>query len=300
MQNIKALVEAHNTVDLKAALAAASELEIRRALHELPPAERGLVFRLLSKDQALEAFEELDADQQEELLKSLTDEQVKLYLETLAPDARVRLLDEVPANVAKRWLASVSPQERELTDRLLGYGSETAGRMMTPEFISLSKAMTADEALAKVRQEAHDTETVYTLYVTDTTKRLEGVLTLRELLVAEPTAKVADVMHTGIVSVGTAEDQEQVARLLQDLDLLALPVVDSEQRIVGIVTVDDAIDVIEEEATDDIYDQAGLVDLTRREESRSEVLLGGSIWSIWKVRLPFLLITVVAGVLAAP
>ncbi|MCL2594413.1 MAG: magnesium transporter [Promicromonosporaceae bacterium] len=299
MQNIQILVDARDTETLKATLASAGEMEIIHALHELPIKDCGILFRLLPKNRALSVFEELDADQQELLLRSLTHEQAVEYLDALAPDQRVQLLDELPAKVAKRLLAEISPAEREMTNLLLGYAHETAGRIMTPEFISLDKTMTAEQALAKVRGEAAGKETIYTLFVTDTTKRLEGVISLRELLAAAPSATLADVMVSPAISVNTGDDQEKVARLLKDLDLLAMPVVDLEGRIVGIVTIDDALDIIEEETTEDIYDQAGLADITRKEQTRSEVLVSGSLWAIWKVRLPFLLLTVAAGLLAA-
>ncbi|MDR0481846.1 MAG: magnesium transporter [Cellulomonadaceae bacterium] len=297
-QRIISLVDSPHVNELKDVLAASSDLEILDALYDLPAEKAAIAFRLLGKDQALRTFEDLNSDQQRSLMYGLTAERSQEFVNALAPDTRQRLFDEMPAAVAKRLIEGLTPDERAMTNILMGYERETAGRLMTPEFISLRKNQTVSSAMAKVKRQAADKETIYTLYVTDVAKKLEGVLSLRELLLAEDDALVGDIMHQGTVSVTTGCDQEEAAQQLRDLDMLALPVVDKEQRIVGILTVDDAIDILEEEATEDIYDSAGLADLTKTEESRSEVLVHGSLWSIWKVRLPFLFITVVAGMLA--
>jgi len=181
---------------------------------------------------------------------------------------------------------------------LLGYERETAGRLMTPEFITLKKEMTVEDALAKVRLQAREKETIYTLYVTDQTKKLHGVLSLKELLIAEGSQLIADIMSHEVIYVATDTDQEEAARLLNEIDVIALPVVDRESRIVGIVTVDDAIDILEQEATEDMFNQAGLADVASNEADRSNVLINGNVWQIWKVRLPFLVITLIAGLLA--
>ena len=283
---------------LKVLLATAEELEILYAFHDLTPEEQVITFRLLSKDHALRIFEELDTDLQHNLLRSFTDEKAIEFVNELAPDDRVKLLEELPASVAKKLINAISPAERASTNVLMGYEPETAGRVMTTEFISLSREMTATQALEKVRKQALEMETVYALYVTDNAKKLTGVLSLKELVCAESDSKVEDIMVKHAISVTTDTDQEEVARTLQELDLLALPVVDKEGRMVGIVTIDDAIDILEEEVTEDIFDQAGLADVTGKESSRSEVLVNGSMWSIWKVRLPFLIITLAAGMLA--
>ena len=292
------LLEIEDIPTLKNTLGSAGEIEILQVLHGLNEENLPIVFRLLNKNQALAAFEELDSDQQRNLLRSFTAQGATRYVNALAPDARVKLLDEMPANVTKQLLESISREERDITNSLMGYGHDTAGRIMTPEFITLRADMTASQALDKVRSQAASKETIYTLYVTSDHKRLEGVISLRELLTADPGEKVAAIMSPRVISVTTTDDQEQVARTLQELDLLALPVVDNENRIVGIVTIDDAIDILEEEVTEDIYKQAGLSTVTSSEETRSDVLVNGSFWQIWKVRLPFLFITVVAGLLA--
>ncbi len=293
-----ALLDVAGVELLKTSLSDAGLLQTVQTLHTLPADEQVLHFRLLSKDKALAVFEQLDTGQQQNLLRSFTHEAAIEAVEAMAPDARVRLLDELPASVAKRLLDSLSPEERAATHVLMGYEPETAGRIMTTELASLRRDLTVADALTRVRQQAADTETIYTLYVTSPTHRLEGVLSLRELIMAPEDARVEDIMSRRTVSVTTDTAQEEVAKLLADLDLLAVPVVDRENRLVGIVTIDDAVDILEDEATDDIFDHAGLADITSNESDRSEVLVGGSLWSIWKVRLPFLFITLVAGVLA--
>jgi len=291
-------IERKDMGTLKALLVTAEDMEFLHAFYDLSPEEQVIVFRLLSKADALELFGQLDTDLQQNLIGSFTDERVIRFVNEMAPDDRVKLLDEMPANVAKKLLNSLSPEERASTNVLMGYDSETAGHIMTTEFISLRRDMTADDALAKIRRQARDKETIYTLFVTDDTKRLEGVLTLQKLILADSGVLVEDLMSRRPVSVSTGTDQEEVARTLQDLDMLAIPVVDREERLVGIVTIDDAIDILEKEATEDIFDQAGLADVTGNEAGRSEVLISGSMWKIWKVRLPFLLVTLAAGFVA--
>ena len=295
-EKILTCLEAKDMNALKLALEDAENMEILHALHELSSEDQVIVFRLLAKDNALIIFDWLDTDQQQNLLQSFTDERVIEFVNELAPDDRVRLMDELPALVAKKLLNSLTWEEREKTNVLLGYESETAGRIMTPEYISLRRSMTAEQALDKVRKQAKDKETIYTLYVTDDSKIMEGAISLKELLIAEKDALVEDIMSKHAIFVSTETDQEEVARLLMELDLLAIPVVDKENRLVGIVTIDDAIDILEEEATEDILNQAGLV--AKKEANRSEVLISGSLWTIWKVRLPFLFITLIAGIIA--
>ena len=295
-ENILTCLEEKNMETLKLQLYAAEDMEILHVFHSLLSKEQVIVFRLLSKEQALSLFEELDTDEQQNLLHSLTDQDTIEFLNELAPDARVKLLDELPATMARKLINSLTPEERRNTNILLGYEDETAGRIMTPKFISLRRDMLVDDALKRVRAQAEGKETIYTLYITNDSKQLEGVISLKELITADGNAKIEDIMSQKAISVSTDTDQEEVAKLLQDLDILAIPVVDKENRLVGIVTVDDAIDILEEETTEDIMSQAGLV--AGKEVNRSETLISGSLWGIWKVRLPFLFITIVAGMLA--
>nr|WP_086276015.1 magnesium transporter [Enterococcus sp. 8G7_MSG3316] len=291
-------LHANNTEALKTYLLTVEELPLLQMFTPLTANEKVIVFRLLPKDKALALFEALQPTAQHHLLRSFTDEGAMEFFNDMAPDVRVRLLDELPASVTKKLLQSLSASERDTTNLLLGYERETAGRLMTPEFITLKKEMTVDQALAKVRLQANEKETIYTLYVTDQTKTLLGVLTLKELLIARGEERIADIMSHEVIYVSTDTDQEEAARLLNEIDVIAMPVVDRESRIVGIMTVDDAIDVLEHETTEDMFNQAGLADVASNEADRSNVLINGTVWQIWKVRLPFLVITLIAGLLA--
>jgi magnesium transporter len=190
---------------------------------------------------------------QQSLLERLRSGEVLELVEEMSPDDRVRLFDELPAKVVRGLLAELSPAERLITAQMLGYAPETAGRLMTTAFLDLKEFHTAAQALAIVRRRARDSETIYSLYVADASRHLTGMLSLRDLVMAEPEQCLGDVMTRDVVSVSTDTDQEEVARLIQRYDFLALPVVDREQRLVGIVTVDDVIDVIQQEATRDLY-----------------------------------------------
>ena len=295
-EKIQVLIGEKNVDALKEMLRTIETVELLHTFYDLSSEEQVVLFRLLNKNDALALFEQLDTEEQENLIRSFTDDKTIEMVNELAPDDRVKLLDELPATVAKKLLNALTPQERAATNVLLGYAPQTAGRIMTTEYLSLKDDMTVVDVLAKVRKQAKEKETIYNLYVTSATKHLEGVLSLKELLMAEFDDKVADIMNKKPISVSTDTDQEEAAKLLQELDLLALPVVDKENRLVGIVTIDDAMDVLEEEATEDMLIGAGLV--ANKEAGRSEVLIRGSLWDIWKVRLPFLIITLVAGMLA--
>ena len=295
--SIKEYLKQKNMDGLKQILNSASEDYVLSAIQDLSDKDQVIVYRLLSKDKALDVFEELDTDDQQNLLRSFTDEQAIEAVNELAPDDRVRLLDELPATVAKKLLAAISPEEREMTNLLMGYEAQTAGRIMTPEFVHLHKGITAAMALEQVKVDAVEKETIYTIYIVDGKGKLEGAISLRDLLIAKPDAAIEDIMKKIAVTVSTDTDQEEVARLLQKLDWLAVPVVDKENRLVGIVTVDDAIDILEDETTEDILASGGI--FASKETNRSEVLVRGSLWAILKVRMPFLFITIVGGLLAA-
>ncbi|MCL2047776.1 MAG: magnesium transporter [Defluviitaleaceae bacterium] len=301
MQNaydqIMEFLKQKNMNELKSFLNDSNEVDILDAIQSLSAKNQCIAYRLLSKDKALYVFEQLDTDDQQNLLRSFTDEQAIELVNELAPDDRVKLFDEMPAAVAKKMLAMISPKEREMTNLLMGYEPRTAGRIMTPEYVRLFKGMTADKALEKVKSNAEEKETIYTLYITDDKRKLEGVLSLRDLLIAKPDVTIESIMEETTAVVTTDTDQEEVARLLQKLDWLAVPVVDKENRIVGIVTIDDAVDILEDETTEDLFIQAGIV--ASDEANRSETLISGSLWAIWKVRLPFLVITILAGMFAA-
>ncbi|MCL2526675.1 MAG: magnesium transporter [Coriobacteriia bacterium] len=297
IEMVKHYLEEQELAALKTLLLDSEEKEIHNAFHHLSLEDQVIVFRLLAKDRALEIFEELDTDQQQNLLSHLSNERLVEYLNEIPPDDKVRLLDELPAMVAKRLLAQLDPAERDATYLIMGYEADSAGRTMTTEYLALHPSMTVTQALAKIRERAPEVETIYTLYATDR-RKLVGVLSLRELLLAKPDQLVEDLMHSNVVSVNTHTDQEEVARTLHNLDFLAIPVVDNEKRLVGIITVDDAMDILEDEATDDMLAGAGIANIHTKEASRSEVLLFGKLPQVWRLRLPFLVITTITGLVA--
>ncbi len=257
-QQLAVLLQAGSYDKVKQLLEPLQPVDIAEVIGTLPTAQQALGFRLLPKDLAIEVYEDLDALVQQALLETLRSNEVLDVVEQMAPDDRVRLFDELPAKVVRRLLQQLSPEERRVTAQLLGYAPSTAGRLMTTEFIALKQQQTVAEALNVVRRRARETETVYALYVTDGFSRLTGTLSLRELVTAEPELLVAEAMTREVVSLTTEVDQEEAARLIQRYDFLALPVVDREARLVGIITVDDVIDVIEQEATEDLYAAGGI------------------------------------------
>ncbi|MCL2170166.1 MAG: magnesium transporter [Defluviitaleaceae bacterium] len=271
------------------------EMEILQAFYHIPPSEQIKVFNQLSNDSAFFVFERLDTEYQLNLVEYFSDEKAFKYLNEMAPDDRVRLFDEMPASVAKKFLNSLSHEEREVTNVLMGYEEKTAGRIMTTKFISLSRDMTVSQAYEKIRNQATDKESVYNLYVTDSTKKLEGVLSLKNLIQAEEGKKIEEIMRSRPIFVETNTRQIDVARTLKQLDLLAVPVVDTENRIVGIVTIDDAVDTLETEATETSLKLVGITG----EADRSDVLINGKTTRIWRTRLPVLLVTLAFGFVAA-
>jgi magnesium transporter len=252
-RQLAGLLEATNYDGAKLLLQPVQPVDAAEAIGTLPRTQQALAFRLLPKDEAIEVYEYLEPDVQQSLLDRLRSNEVLELVEEMSPDDRVRLFDELPAKVVRRLLAELSPAERRVTAQMLGYGAGTAGRLMTTEFIDLKEFHSAAQALEIVRRRARDTETIYSLYVTDASRHLTGMLSLRDLVTADPQARLGDVMTREVVQVTTDADQEEVARVIQRYDFLAVPVVDREQRLVGIVTVDDVIDVIQQEATRDLY-----------------------------------------------
>jgi magnesium transporter len=230
-------------------------------LTRLDRTERAVAFRLLPKDLALSVFEALDPPVQGELLDGLRDEAAREFVATLDPDDRVELLDELPAKVVNKLLADLSPHERRLTTELLGYPPTAVGRVMSPEYVALRPDLTAAAALERVRQVGAAAETVYTLPVTAVDRRLIGVTSLRQVVLAPPDARVVDLMTEPIAATALT-DREQAARLLQEADLLALPVVDAEDRLVGVFTFDDAMEVLEGADTEDTARIGGAEPLT--------------------------------------
>ncbi len=280
---LRLALEQNNLEQAKSLLLPVQAVDIAEVIGELPEAQQALAFRLLPKNLAIRVYEHLDIDLQQALLREFRSQEIQDILDKMSPDDRARLFDELPAKVVAELLPQLSPEEREATALLLGYAPNTAGRIMTPEYISLRENLTAAEALERVRRLARETETIYYLYVTDQERHLTGTLSLRELVMADPAQRLEEVMNREVVFVSTHTDQEEVARVIQRYDLLAVPVVDAERRLVGIVTVDDVLDIVEQEATEDIYSLGGL-------QSGEEDYFDLSFWQAARKRVVWLLI----------
>jgi magnesium transporter len=220
--------------------------------------QRAIAFRLLNKNRAINVFEYLPAEVQEQLINSLHDVQVAQILEAMSPDERAELFDELPAKVVKRLIHSLSPQQRQVTATILGYPEGTAGRVMTTEYVRLQEGLTVKEVLNKIRCQDEDKETVYYAYVTDRNRKLVSVVSLRQLLFSYPDALLRDIAAAKVIRTTTDTPQREVAQIMKRYDLIALPVVDREDRLVGIVTIDDVVDIIDEEATEEIQKLAGV------------------------------------------
>ena len=288
-QHLEAMLAAGNYDAVKLLLQPVQPVDIAEAIGGLPPHLQAIAFRLLAKDEAISVYEYLDTAIQQSLLGLLRSGEMREVMEEMSPDDRARLFEELPAKVVRQLLSELSPEERRVTAELLGYQPETAGRLMTTEYVSLKENQSAALALEIVRRRARDTETIYSLYVTDAQRRLTGILSLRDLLTADPRARIGDVMTEEVLSVRTNTDQEKVARTIQRYDFLAIPVVDLEQRLVGIVTVDDVIDVIEQEATRDLY-AAGAVQAGGEDDYFSS-----NLFTVARRRVVWLAVLVVAS-----
>lgn len=254
---LRSLLEQGDLQAAKAILEPVQPADIAEAIEGLPEAKQVIAFRLVSKSEAIEVYEYLDSSVQESLIIQFKSQEVLDIVDKMSPDDRARLFDELPAKIVTRLLEQLSPTERQATAQLLGYEAGTAGRIMTPELISLKEDFTATQSLERIRRLANATETIYYLYVTDAARRLTGIVSLRELVTAQPQQTISEILTREVVFVYTDTDQEEVARLIQRYDFLAVPVVDREQRLVGIVTVDDVIDILEQETTEDIYTLGG-------------------------------------------
>ena len=288
-QQLESMLSVGNYDAVKLLLKPVQPVDIAEAIGNLPTNLQALAFRFLGKDEAISVYEYLDSATQQSLLRLLRSGEMREVVEEMSPDDRARLLEELPAKVVRQLLSELSPEERRVTAQLLGYEAETAGRLMTTEYIALKENQTAATALEIVRRRARDTETIYSLYVTDAERCLTGILSLRDLVTADLSARIGDVMTGDVLSVATDTDQEKVARTIQRYDFLAVPVVDSEQRLVGIVTVDDVIDVIEQEATRDLY-AAGAVQAGDEDDYFSS-----NLFTVARRRIVWLSVLVVAS-----
>lgn len=256
---ISQLLEERNFTRLRTILYEMMPVDIAALFDELPEDDLPLVYRILPKELAAEAFACMESDSQEHLIHAFSDKELRIVLDQMYVDDTVDLIEEMPATVVKRIIAHTPPEKRHSINEILKYPDDSAGSMMTIEYIDLRKDMTVSEAFDKIRKVGVDRETIYTCYVKDSNRHLLGVITVKTLLLAPSDAIIEDLMDTNVICVDTFEDKEVVAKMFDKYDFLALPVVDKENRLVGIITVDDAMDVIQEETTEDFEKMAAIM-----------------------------------------
>lgn len=235
-----------------------NEADIAALFEDMPEETLPLLFRLLPKDLASDVFALMNSDYQEMLIKGFSDSELKEVIDELYADDAADLMEEMPANIVKRIIANTAPERRQAINELLKYPEDSAGAMMTIEYISLRPKMTVAEAIKRIQRTITDTETIYTCYITDDNRHLLGYMSIRTLLLAEPNEVIQDIMDDSVISVNTGEDKEDVAKKMSHYNFVTMPVVDAENRLVGIVTFDDAIDVMQDETTEDIQMMAAI------------------------------------------
>ncbi len=281
-------IENKKFTSLKPILSEMEAVDVAELLNDTEDGTDIVLFRLLPKDLASDVFANMDAETQENIIKAFTDRELSGIINDLFADDTVDIIEEMPSNIVRRILKVASKSTRETINQLLGFPKDSAGSIMTPECITLRPSMTVDDALKKIRRQAVDKETIYTCYVTDDQKHLIGIVSAKDIILHEPDDKIGDFMQENIISAHTHTDKEEVSNLLAKYDLLAIPIVDSEDRINGIVTIDDAIDVIQEEATEDISKMAGITPTTKP-------YLQTNVFSIFKNRIPWLVILLLSA-----
>jgi len=287
-EELAQLLENKQMKELKTRLDDMNEADAALFLQTLPEKEMAMVFRILSKEHAAEVFACMEIDEQELIIESVTDKELANIIEELYVDDAVDLMEELPANVVKRIMKNATNETRDLINQFLKYPENSAGSIMTAEFVDLKKDMTVKDAFDRIRKIGEDKETIYTCYVTAKDRKLLGVVSVREMLLSPYEAVIGDIMDDNIISATTTDDQETVAQMFNKYDFIALPVVDTEGRLVGIITVDDAIDVLEEEATEDIEKMAAIT-------PSDKPYLKTSVFETWRARVPWLLLLMISA-----
>ena len=287
-ETIKLLLDDKKFSTLRDILITMKPFDIAAVFENLQDEKMPILFRILPKELAAETFVEMDDETQEFLIHGFSDSELKEVVDELFVDDAVDLIEEMPANVVKRILRQADKDMRKQINELLKYPEDSAGSIMTTEFIVLRPDMTAEMAIKRIRRTGVDKETIYTCYVTDANNKLIGITTVKDLLLAEDDELVKSIMEENVISVTTLADQEQVAQMFSNYNFLALPVVDNENRLVGIVTIDDAIDVIQEEATEDIEKMAAVL-------PSDKPYMKTSVFGLYKKRAPWLLILMLSA-----
>ncbi len=291
IETVSNLIENKKIKDLREFLENINSADFPSILENADEDKTIMIYRLLSKEKAAEVFVELEHDDQERLINCLTDTEIKNVMNEIYMDDAVDLIEEMPSNVVKRILANTNATNRKVINELLNYPDDTAGTLMTTEFIDLKENMTVDEAFKFIRRKGLKTETVYNCYVVTIDRKLLGIVDIKDLLVAERNELIKDIMDTNVVKVNTLDDQEDVTKMFDKYNYVALPVVDKENRLVGIITIDDAIDVIQEETLEDFEKMAAIT------PDDGDTYLKTSVFKHAKSRIIWLLILMISAML---
>lgn len=284
-EHLRELLAERNVAEIRQELCKMNSFDTAEFLTDLREENENLMvlaFLLLSKEQGAEAFAELDTPEQELIINSISDSQLGSIIEEMYVDDAVDLMEELPANVVKRVMRAATPETRKLINQYLKYPENSAGSIMTSEFVDLKKYMNVKESFARIRRIGEDKETIYVCFVISADRKLEGIITVKDLLLADDDTIIEDLMDRNVIFATTTDDQETVSEMFSDYDLMALPVVDTEGRLVGIVTVDDVLDVMEQETTEDFEIMAGILP-SDKPYSRT------GPFDMWKNRIPWLM-----------
>lgn len=288
MEEIKELLATRQYTSLRQRLAEMNEADVAALLEQLEEDEMLKVFRILPKDLAADVFSYMEVEHQQLIITTLSERDAASIINNLMADDATDLLEEMPANIVKKLLANVSPEMRRDVNHLLRYPEDSAGSIMTVEYVDLKENLTVEEAIARIRKVGVDSETINICYVLDTQRKLLGTVALRYLLLSAPDETIGDIMHENVIAINTMMDQEEVAAQFKKYDFTSMPVVDNENRLVGIITVDDIVDIMEEEATEDIEKMAAIV-------PSDKPYMKTGILETFKKRIPWLLLLMVSA-----
>ncbi|MCI9337207.1 MAG: magnesium transporter [Lachnospiraceae bacterium] len=288
LEELRELLDAKKYTNIRQFLAELNDADIAFLMEELETEEKLKVYRILPKDLAADVFSYLEFDSQEAIVNSLSDREAGNIIDNLMADDAADFLEEMPANVVERLLANANPQTRQAVNQLLRYPEDSAGSIMTVEYVSLKESLTVDQAIERIRAVGLDSETINICYVLDSRRELIGTVALRYLLLSKGDERIADIMHENVISIHTLMDQEQVAEKFKKYDFIAMPVVDNENRLVGIITVDDIVDIMEEETTEDMEKMAAIV-------PSDKPYMRTGVGETFKKRIPWLLLLMVSA-----
>ena len=285
---IRELLETKQYTTLRQKVADMNTADVAAVMEEMEEEELLKIFRILPKSMAADVFSYLEVDNQQMIITSLSDKEAANIINNLMADDATDLLEEMPANVVKKLLANASAETRRDINHLLRYPEDSAGSIMTVEYVDLKENMTVQDAIARIRQVGVDSETINICYVLASKRTLVGTVALRYLLISPPDAVIGEMMHENVIFINTMMDQEEVARQFQKYDFTAMPVVDNENRLVGIITVDDIVDILQEEATEDIEKMAAIV-------PTDKPYMKTGVFETWKKRIPWLLLLMISA-----